>query len=459
MRFQPHKYQQFGLNWLIHRTILKGEAGAALFLDPGLGKTAITLAWIAILVKLGLCKRVLLVAPLRVVYSVWPQETQKWDQFTHLRVQIVHGSPKDRRQALRADADIYAINPEQVPWLVKNWDHQCDVLVIDESTKFKSWSAKRTKALKKIVDQFRYRLLLTGTPSPNSLEDLFSQVYMLDLGKALGTAITRYRSRYFFRGGYGGYKWMPIPGSQERIEKLIEPMCLRLSEKDHLDLPELLINDVMIDLPKDVRSDYKRLERELFVELESTGTVTATNAGAKYMMCRQLANGGLYADGQPEHIHTAKVERIEGLVDELAGKPALIAFQFRHDLERLRKVWPQLRSIDGRTSGRDASKLVDQWNAGELPLLAVQPQSLSHGVNLQSGPGRDLIWLGLTDNLEVYQQLNKRIYRQGVTGQVRVHQVLARGTVDLAIRLRLDSKDASQKALLDALNKYRHGHG
>ena len=282
-------------------------------------------------------------------------------------------------------------------------------------------------------------------------------MFIVDEGKALGTAITRFRSRYFFRGGFGGYAWRPMAGAQSSIESRINHLCLRLSAADHLDMPELLVNDVWVDLPPKVMADYKKLEKEMFLALdESGGELILQNAGSKYLTCKQLAGGGVYdEDKKPVHLHTAKVEATMDLIDELQGKPVLIAFQFRHDLERLKRVLPKLPHIDGSVSAGDADKLIEKWNAGELLYLAVQPQALSHGINMQSGPGRDIIWFGLTDNLEIYLQFNARVWRQGVTGQVRLHRILARRTVDAAVADRIETKDQTQQALLDALNKYR----
>lgn len=462
MQFKPHEYQKFALQWLIQRTIVKKEPGGAYFLDPGLGKTSITLAWLKLLKQLSLGNKTLIVAPMRVMYSVWPQECAKWDQFAHFRCSIVHGTETNRMAALAQDADLYLINPEGVVWLENYLSQKSfpfDTLVVDESSKFKSWGAKRTRALKKLIKRFSRRLILTGTPSPNSLQDLFSQVFILDQGTALGSSITKFRNRYFYRGGFGGYSWQPHAGAQTAIEKRINPMCLRLSAKDHLDLPEMLINDIWVELPEKIKKDYRKLERDMFIALSKTKDRIVGNAGAKYMACKQVANGGVYdEDRNSHHLHEAKIKVVVDLVDELQGKPALVAFQFHHDLERLRQVFHKLPSIDGQTNGVETEKLVEKWNDGELRVLAVQPQALSHGINMQAGPGRDIIWLGLTDSLETYLQLNARIHRQGVTGQVRIHRILATGTVDEAVRDRIESKDHAQSALLAALSKYRGRH-
>lgn len=459
--FNPHNYQRYALKWLIQRLLLDDQGGGALFLDPGLGKTSITLALVRLMKRLGIARKILIVAPLRVIYSVWPAECRKWKQFSDLKCSIVHGSEGKRLAALATEADLYLINPEGVTWLQNHYSQRpmpFKMLIVDESSKFKNWGSKRTKALRKILPEFDYRVILTGTPSPNSLEDLFAQIFICDQGQALGKSITQFRERFFFRGGYGGYKWTPNHGAQENIENRIQAVCMRLAAKDHLTLPDLLFNDIWIDLPPSVQKQYKKLEREMFLLLEQEKEITASNAGAKYVMCRQVANGGLYDEEKNAlHVHDSKVEVVSDLVDELQGKPALIAFQFRHDLMRLRKAFPKIPSIDGSTKPKEADRLIDQWNAGELQALAVQPQSLSHGINMQAGPGRDIIWLGLTDNLETYLQLNARIHRQGVTDTVRVHRIGANQTVDQAIVDRLDSKEQTQTALLDALGKYRNG--
>lgn len=459
MKFVPHEYQRYALEWLIQRTVIDGQQGGAFFLDPGLGKTSITLAWLRLLKILGISQKTLIIAPLRVVYSVWPREVAKWDQFQDFKVSIIHGTPTQRLKALATPAEIYLINPEGVEWLachfkLKTLDFQ--TLVVDESSKFKQWGAKRTKALKKLIPDFQRRLILTGTPSPRSIEDLFSQMFIVDQGETLGTAISRFQERYFYRGGFSGYERIPLKGSKEEIESLIAHACLRMDAADHLDLPSLLVNDVWVDLPPDVFKNYKTLERKMFLELENEGTFTPLNAGSKYLACKQLANGGLYdADKTVHHIHTAKVEAIKDLVEELNGKPVLIAFQYKHDLERLKTAFGKIAYIDGTVNAKETDSIVEKWNQGSIPILAVQPQAISHGVNMQAGPGRDIVWMGLTDDLEVYLQLNARIHRQGVTGQVRVHRILATRTVDVAVKDRIESKDRSQKSFLEALKTYK----
>ena len=430
-----------------------------MFLDPGLGKTSITLAWILRLKEANPKEKILVIAPIRVCHSVWPNEIAKWDEFKHLKCSIVHGTPAKRLKALQADADIYLVNPEGVPWLtelVGKRELPWSTLVIDESSKFKNWGSKRVKALKPLLQRFKRRLILTGTPSPRHLEDLFSQMFVVDLGNSLGDSIMRFRTKYFYQGGYEGREWLPTVSTEREIVDRIAPACMRLSAKDYLELPAINTNDVWVDLPPDAKEVYKSMEEDMFLELEGTAEVTAFSSGSKYLSCRQIANGGIYSDGRVRNdIHDAKIDAILDIVDELQGKPVLVAFPFRQDVERLAQKIKHLKVIDGRTTPQAGTRLISAWNQGEIEALAVQPMALSHGVNMQAGPGRDIIWLGLTDDLENYIQLNARIYRQGVTGQVRVHHILAKGTVDVAMLRRLRKKDGSQMSVLESIKQYR----
>ena len=483
MKFTPHPYQQTALEFLIRRSTMEHNKGAGLFLDPGLGKTAIVLLWLRLLIRLGIAKKVLIVAPLRVVYSVWPKEIQKWDQFRHLRISIVHGSPTKRMKAISTPADIYLTTAQSLPAVWEAFsvrgveDIPWDTLIVDESTLFKSWGGNRRKkksteddeepksrrlsrsmALRKMLPAFQRRVILTGTPRAEGLQDLFAQVFIVDKGESLGTSKSKFLTRYFYRGGFGGYQYFPHQTAERLIREKISPFCLSMSAEDHLDMPELITNDVWIDLPPGAAKQYRDMEKKMFLELTNGEELSPLNAGGRYLACRQIAAGGLYDVEDKEivhHLHDSKVDAVEDLVNELNGKPALIAFQFKHDLDRLRKRWPKLPSIDGRSTGKAADKLVDQWNAGELKMLAVQPKSLSHGINMQSGPGRDLIFVGLDDSLETYLQLVARLYRQGVTGQVRVHRILATDTVDEMIRERIDRKDQSQRSFLEELKAYQ----
>lgn len=452
MKLEFRSYQETAFQWLIQKTVVENRKGAGLFLDPGLGKTAVTLMWIRMLKLLDPSSKVLVIAPLRVIYSTWPEEIEQWDQASNLSYSIVHGN---KEAAIKKDVDIYLINPEGLQWL-EGQDFGHFHLVVDESTKFKSWTGERTKVLRRMikVGQILKRIILTGTPSPNSLQDLFAQLFLLDEGLALGPNITSFRKRYCKKGGFRGHQWELREGADPLIWDRIAPICLRMSIKDHLDLPEMLIHDVNVTLTGKALSSYKRLEKELFLSLES-GDILPMNEGAKYIKCKQVANGSVYdEDRNVSHIHSEKLDAISQIVDELQGKPVMIAYQFKHDLESLIKRFGKIPSISGGTKSKDAQSYIDKWNEGEIPMLAVQPQSLSHGVNMQKGPGRDIIWLGLPDQPEIYHQLNARIYRQGVSSEVRIHRVLARGTVDTAIKNRLEDKARNQQSMFDHLKAY-----
>jgi hypothetical protein len=471
MTFTPRTWQTFSRDWLLNRLYTERVSAGGLFVDPGLGKTAITLMALQDLKALGEVKRALVVAPLPVCYSVWPLQIA--EHGFPLTWSLVHGTPKQRLKALHAPADVHLINREGLPWLCKQQFEPFDFFAADESTSFKSWKAQRSKAARWLAPKIRFRSILTGTPSPNSYADLHGQIYLLDGGETLGKTATYFRSQFMHRGGFQGREWIVNEGVDKEIEKAIAPLVLRLDAADHLDLPPLIKNKVWVDLPPEIARAYKQIERELFAALDSGEQLTASGAGAKYVLCRGVANGGAYV-GEKDcrtavHVHDAKLERVADLVDELGGKPVMVAYQFDHDLARLRrkfkdpKKYPVIKGRGCKPGGEpgptpaEVASIIDRWNAGKIHVLLVQPQSLSHGANMQKGPGRDIIWFGPCDSLEIDDQFNRRIFRQGVTGQVRVHYVLARGTVDTAIITRLEDKGERQKKLLDTLNTYRHG--
>lgn len=469
MIFKPHLYQQHAIGFCLEKLLWTTEspAGVGLFLDPGLGKTAITLSVLTHLKALGEMSRALVIAPRRVVTNVWPAEIDKW------KFPLTHTTMRggDRVNKGRRWTDIALINPESLltrregktkailtPALISELGF--DTVVVDESTKFKSWSAARSKELRGMLRAIPKRIILTGTPSPNSLLDLHPQIYLLDEGRRLGKTVTEFHSRYCQQGAQriGGGRtiavWTVRPERKEDLETAISDIVLRLDAKDHLDLPPLLHNDIWVELPPQARKAYRGMEKELFALLHSGETLTASSAAAVYAKCRQIANGGCYdADRRAHEIHGAKIEALDDLVEELSGKPVLVAYQFQHDLERLLK-WREAPAIRGGTSDRETEKVLAGWNAGNVPLLYCQPQAMSHGLNMQMGGCRDIAWFGLTDSLEVYDQLNARVYRQGVGGQVRIHHLLASDTVDLPIHERLEGKSQSQTALLDALKRY-----
>jgi SNF2 family DNA or RNA helicase len=431
------------------------NACAGLFLDPGLGKTSITLAALKILKREKLAGKVLIVAPLRVCYSVWPKEAEKWKDFAAYKILLLHG--KDKEKNLVKEADIYLINPEGLSWLfARNFKALgFDVLVIDESSKFKATNTQRFKLLRPILPYFRRRYILTGTPAPNGLMDVFGQIFILDLGAALGRFITHYRNTYFYPSGFGGYEWRLQEGAEQRIQEKLKPLTMRLEARDYLELPELIINQIDVELPSAARDVYNEMERDLFTALEK-GEVVADNAAAASTKCRQMANGGVYGDGRVIHnLHMEKAEAVKDLIEELQGTPALIAYDFEHDLQRLLKaLGKDTPHIGGGVSPKRAAEIERAWNAGELPVLLGHPASVAHGLNLQNA-GNHIIWHSLTWNFENYDQFNQRVLRQGSRHKkVFVHHIVCRDTIDEAILMSLRSKDKTQKSLLNGLKEY-----
>lgn len=467
MIYAPHNYQQTAIDFLSDRLVAQpAPCGAGLFLDPGLGKTSITLYVLQLLKSLGEMESALIVAPLRVCRSVWPAEVEKWG--FDLSVAQVIGTPTQRRKALASGADVKVINPEGMNWLSNQplrsiTPRPFDTLVIDESTKFKNWGAKRNKTLRKLLPWFDRRMILTGTPAPNSYADLHAQMFLIDNGESLGVTQSVFRKRYMSRGGFKGRVWSFDTDLEDEVNEAISPLVLRMSCKDYLDMPEKVEHTVPVELPSAIAKEYRRMERELFMQLDNGEELTASSAGAMYMMCRSIANGGAYVgekqDRQSLYVHNTKVEAAADIVEELAGKPALIAYQFQHDRDRLlaHKMFKGAPVIAGGVKPEETDALIRQWNAGDLPVLLCQPQSMSHGLNMQES-GNDIIWFGLSDSREEYDQLNARLWRQGVKGgQVRIHRIVAKDTVDEAIIERIGQKGERQEKLLNALANYRGG--
>lgn len=459
----PHTYQQTCVSFLHERTSLnpEGKGGGALFLEPGLGKTSSTLEWIRQMREFGYANRFLIVAPLRVVYQVWPSEIEGWTNFRHLSYSVVHGTAQVRRKRLATQTSIHIINRDAVGWLEKQLRGRSvmpwQAVIVDESTSFRNWSATRSKALREIVKRIPYRVILTGTPAPRNLADLFPQIWLLDQGQALGENITRFREQYCMQIGERKLNNFAFRvDMQDRIHESIRHLVLRLDAKDHLSIPEVTFHDIVVSMPSHAMSQYRLMEQELFLALQDAER-NIPNAGAKYNACRQIANGGLYDDNrQVHHLHDAKTEACVDLIDELGGKPLLIAYQFEHDVQRLERAIKGLHVIRGGTKESKIQDIVDRWNTDTLdpPYLAVQPQALSYGVNMQYGSCRDICWYGPTDNLDIYLQLNARIHRQGVGSSVRIHRLRTEGTLDDIIWDRTDDKEDVQSKLLDVLREY-----
>lgn len=427
-----------------------------LFLMPGLGKSSITLAAIKILKKERKIRKVLIVAPLRVCHSVWPTEASKWSDFSQLKTVVLHG--KDKEKNLYSDADIFCINPEGLPFLFKRKDFKklgFDMLVVDESSKFKYSNTKRFKLLRSVLPTFSRRYILTGSPAANSLLDLFGQIYIIDLGKSLGKFVTHYRSTYFYQTGFGGYTWSLQKGANKLIQDKIRPITLSMDDEDYLELPDLIINDVFIDLDEKSRAIYKEMEEDLIAAIRRK-EVVASSAAVASGKCSQIANGSIYdEDRKVHHIHDFKAEAVMDIIDELGGSPTLVAYEYGHDLERLKTVLGKdVPYIGGGVTPKKAAQIEAQWNAGELPVLLGQPASVAHGLNLQQA-GNNVIWYSLPWSFEHYDQFVRRVRRQGnIHNRVIVHRIIARDTVDELKIQALNNKFRTQKDLFDALNNF-----
>lgn len=445
MKYIPHEYQEFAKQKLIELP----EAG--LFLDMGLGKTVTTLTAInELMYDRFLVSRVLVIAPKRVAEDTWTTEAGKWDHLDHLRISRVLGTAKERLAALQAEADIYIINRENVVWLVERYRRSWpfDMVVVDELSSFKSNQAKRFKALKQVRPLVERFVGLTGTPSPNGLLDLWPQMYLIDRGQRLGKTITGYRQRYFNPGksnGYVVYSYEPKPGADEAIQKKISDICISMKAVDYLQMPELVVNDIPIKLSSPEMERYRELEREKLMEVDGE-QVTALTAATVYNKLLQMANGSVYTDdGTVLEIHRRKLEALEEILDTANGQPVLVFYNYRHDYDSLVKAFRHYkpRTLKGQEDIRE-------WNAGSIPLLLAQPASMGHGLNLQAG-GHIIVWYGLNWSLELYQQANARLYRQGQKQGVIIHRLVAAGTVDEDVIRRLESKDATQESLMEAL--------
>ena len=453
MFWQPHEYQKEAVKFLVER------GSAALWLDPGLGKTAIVLSAYRTLRLKGLAKKMLVLAPLRPVYGVWPAEVKKWEQFADYSVGILHGGQKEK--VLKQNHDIYVINFEGLQWLsskLNGKDWPFDILVVDEISYMKNTQTQRFKTLKPSLNKFDRRWGLTGSPAPNSLLDIFGPQLIIDQGATFGPYVSRFRTEYFYPSGYGGYEWKLMPDGEQRIQAKLEGKVLRMAALDHLDLPELAYNNVVVDLPESARRIYDDFENKLTIEV-ADGNVTAVNAAVAVMKGQQIANGGSYLDDDGTdnrktiHIHDAKTDAVLELVEELSGQPCLIGYHFSHDLERLKQAFPNAPVIGSGVTGDKLQTIIDSWNAGEIPVLLAHPMSAGHGLNLQ-GAGHAVIWYSLTWSLEVYEQFIRRLWRQGQKNHIMVHHIIAKDTVDEAIMTAVRRKDKTQQNLLNAVRDY-----
>ena len=450
MRYTPRDYQARATEFILE------HPRCALWLEMGLGKTAATLAALRELLWTGEASRVLIVAPMRVAYHVWPDEISKWREFQSLTHTAIRGDAWWRLRQTERQTDIHLINYENLKWLVEHrggsWPY--DTVVLDESSRVKNHASHRFAALKKVSRKISRLVELTGTPSPNGLVDLWAPAYLLDAGERLGTTVTAFRQRWFLPNrGMESYK--PTKNAQTEVEQRLGDIVVSMKSADYLTLPPFVSNVVEVELPQKCMSDYRQLEEEMFLRLLADDTehkVEAFNAAALTNKCLQYASGAVYlhdpVTGQPTgawaETHNAKLDALEEVVEEAGGAPVLVVYWFRSDLERLQKRFPHARTID------KAGRAIAEWNEGKIPMLLINPGSAGHGLNLQAG-GHIMVWFSQQWSLELYQQTNARLYRQGQTKPVYVHHLVARGTLDEDVLTRLATKASVQDLLMERL--------
>ena len=453
MEFKPYAYQTRAI------AKIENENEVGLFLSMGLGKTVITLTAINDLLQDFAVWKVLVVAPKRVAEDTWSREFRKWDHLQGMRVSKVIGTPKQRIAALETDADVYVIGRDCVQWLVEYYQTKrngwpFDMLVVDELSGFKNPQAKRFRALRKTLPFTKRVVGLTGTPSPNGLIDLWAQIYLLDRGERLGRTLGAYRETFFRpgkRNGFVVYQWEPVKGAQEEIERRLRDLCLSMSAEDYLQLPERIDRTITVTLSPKERKLYDRMEKESLIELKAEGdAVVALNAAATMTKLLQIANGRVYTEEKSVlKIHDGKLQALEEIIEDTTS-PVLVFYSFRHDMEVIRERIPEARIME-------TAKDIEDWNDGSIPVLLVHPASAGYGLNLQAG-GHIIVWYGLTWSLELYQQANARLHRQGQDHAVIIHHLLAEGTVDEVVMRALKQKDTGQAALLAALSERSKEH-
>ena len=431
-----------------------------MLLSPGRGKTTIIYCILKILLQKRLIEKTLVIAPLRVCYNVWPRQAQAWQEFADLKIGIVHGKGKDD-VFWNDNYDIYCINPEGLDWLaddpqrVARLKAHFTVLVVDESTKFKSVSTKRFKLLKKLVKWFKRRYILTGTIVPNGLLDLFGQIYILDEGAALGSFITHFKSKYFYPVDFMGYTLAPHPWAMEAITKKIAPLTLVLTGKEGLDLPELFpCHDILVDLPPDARKVYKDMSRTMIANVEN-GLVVAANAAVVSSKCRQVANGGLYSSEKPgewTNVHDAKLDALEDLVDELSGESLLVVYEFGFDLEKMQKRFPKMRLLTTGNVRKDDEE-AQHFANGLTKLACGQFTAISLGIDGLQNSCHHVCMFGVPWDLQAYIQTIDRVHRSGQKYDVTIHRILANDTLDMRVISVLENKTATQEDFLTALKE------
>lgn len=451
MKYIPHNYQKTAYDRILETKRI------GLFLEMGLGKTVVTLTAIdTLMYEWFEVSRVLVIAPKRVAEDTWGRESEKWDHLRHLTISKILGDRKQREYGRKADADIYVINRENVKWLVdvcrkeRHWPY--DMVVIDELSSFKSNQSQRFKALRTVMPLVKRVVGLTGTPTPNGYMDLWPEIYLLDAGQRLERTIGAYREKYFvpgMRNGYTVFNWNLREGADRIIQKKIEDICVSMKAEDYLAMPERIDNRVEVTLsPAELRT-YRQLEKEKILEISEDSAVVAPSAAAIANKLLQLANGSVYDNaGRIIHIHERKLDALEEILD-CNQEPVLVFYNFKHDLEALKERFKELhpRILD---TGRD----IEEWNEGNIRLLLAHPASVGHGLNIQAG-GHIIVWYGLTWSLELYQQANARLYRQGQKHAVIIHHLITKGSIDEDVMRVLAGKGDMQSALMEAINERR----
>lgn len=441
MKYNPYDYQKYAIDFIVDNKV------CALLIDMGMGKSSVTLSAIDILIKNNKVKKVLVIAPIRVAKTTWPDEIRKWDHLSNLTFSVAVGTEKERKDALRRKADIYIINRENVEWLVNKsgFRFDFDMLVIDELSSFKSWSAKRFKSLLKVRPLVDRVVGLTGTPSGNGLMDLWAEYRILDLGQRLGRYITHYREEYFLpdkRNANVIFSWKLKPFAEDLIYERITDITISMKAIDYLKMPELIINEVKVDLDEQDKKVYKALKDDMLVDLKGA-EIDAVNAAVLSNKLLQMSNGAIYdEDRNVVVVHDKKLDALEDLIEQANGKNVLVAYWFKHDLER----------IKSRFNCREILKDSDikDWNNGLIQVGLIHPASAGHGLNLQTG-GSILIWFGLTWSLELYEQTNARLWRQGQKQNVVIHHIITKNTIDEDVMDALKRKEHTQNALIEAV--------
>lgn len=443
MNFNPHDYQDYAIRYIEKHPV------AAVLLDMGLGKTIISLTAVYdLLFDSFEVHRVLVVAPLRVARDTWPAEIQKWEHLRGLTYAVAVGTPKERKTALMQRADITIINRENLQWLIdeSGFPFDFDMVIIDELSSFKNHKSKRFKSLMKVRPKLHRIIGLTGTPSSNGLMDLWAEFKVLDMGERLGRFITQYRTNYFMpdkRNGEIIYSYKPLPYAEDAIYRRISDITISMKSTDHLKMPELISTQLAVELSEAEKKKYEELKKDLILQLPD-GEITVANAASLTGKLSQMANGAVYSDDESVlEIHQRKLDALEDIIESANGKPVLVAYWFRHDLERIKKRF-DVREIK-------TAKDIADWNHGSIPIAVIHPASAGHGLNLQQG-GSALVWFGITWSLELYQQTNARLWRQGQSAEtVVITHIIAKDTIDERIIKALKTKDTSQSALIDAV--------